>query len=1121
MGFVFCLFSVARVSVAPPPVSRSSNTFTHAPTLLKRLTEPLKPQKANATTTPTLSPPPPGGAIQHTVMPETGEVFPQQQTHTAVTQPTFSMAGPIPAQGHMPVVKPTTNTTSSTPTPKVSKVAMKKPAKGKKPASKNILPRTEPVQSNVIQSSVNQTVGNYPTIVPKNLADTQYTTQDVLYSTIDPQTNTETKVMVKTLLAKKIRSGNVIITQPGVVNVNDINSSQLQGDSQFQLQYQTPYSQPVQQTTYIQYNSPAPQNSVQTIIQPNQTSQLQTYVVQPQQVFVQSHPQASSLQQTQFIQQPIIQQQPVVAQQQIITQQQPIIAQQQTVFTQQPYVAQQQVIAPQVMSQPQYVTTYQPQITASFQQSSNISLPSDNSQGAEFTSQNIVHSSQALSVTQNNSGGSQSILPQPENQTNLVVCGEVAKDNVQDGTETMADNTDNNNEQNENADTRGELNLPSSNEIQSDMTTTDIVSEALNRSLGDLEEKPENQSETLNVSAAQNELDVSAAESELESAVGSILDEDNQYESNEPVNQEGVYQNSDQTYSEVQQQNEELVMIENDGNELMFENNVSDQVNNSVNNYSIENQEDSVENPEKDLIEAAAAIEELEKSQHEQENDENMEIESSADVNMGIGVDEPQETEMNVEEQNYFGIEGDNGKANNVMVNGDIAEETSKSDIMSCVSKFRPEVLVPSVAENGLFEQDFEARMAVENLLKDVEFNVNGDELSPSEENIMFSCQQQSDPPSVQTVNSTADENSDAVCQNSMDNIISNDDKSNESQSNNVSSKYVNGITESKPDLTQKTMNHITVNGDVKPLMNGNISSPEHHSDSVPSPTYDTKIEECIKGGKESIRTVDKISKLNGVVNHNISKNEVLQTNNVNEIKVEGNTNCKSEVKNEEVKSEAQVVTSCENDSTRMEVENADSNDNKAQGDILAQSILENDIQPSDADIPDTEPALIPVVKQFVPNQIIGNIMTVNCVQINNNAMTVPVVGSNCIAFTNNPMIASKVQLSSPVSVYTSQNNSTLVSYKTAPSVKTDVKLVIAGKHSSLSPKGSKDKGLTSPDGRPKSGDGKKSKSAAAKKRSRSKSGGGSSDSRPSSATSSTPAPAPPEFMCEWSQCRR
>ena len=1109
MVFLFCLFSVARVSVASPPsVSRSSNTFAHAPTLLKRLTEPLKPQKANTTSSLSLS----GGAIQHTVTPETGEVFPQQQTHTAITQPTFSVAGPIPAQGHVPVVKPTA---TSTPTAKPSKVIMKKPAKGKKAAAKNILPRTEQVQSNV-----NQNVGNYPTIVPKNLADTQYTTQDVLYSTIDPQTNTETKVMVKTLLAKKIRQGNVIITQPGVVNVNDINSSQLQGDNQYQLQYQTPYSQPVQQTTYIQYNSPAPQNSVQTIIQPNQTSQLQTYVVQPQ-VFVQSHPQSSSLQQPQFIQQPIIQQQPVVAQQQIITQQQPIIAQQQTMFTQQPYVAQQQVIAPQVMSQPQYVTAYQPQITASFQQSSNTSLPSYNNQGAEFTSQNVVHSSQALSVTQNNSGGSQSMLPQPENSANLEVCGEVAKDTVQDGIGAKIEKVENENEQNQNADTLGDSNLPSSNEIQSEVATTDIVSEALNQSVGDLEEKQENQIETLNVSAAQNELDISAAESELESAVGSILDGDNQYESNETVDQEAVFQNSDQNFSEVQPQNEELVMIENDGNELMFENSVSDQVNDQVNNYPIENQENIDENPEKDLIEAAAAIEQLEKSQHEQNNDE-MEIESSADVNMGVGMVESQENDMNVDEQNYFGIEANNVQASNVMVNGDIAKESSKSDITSCLSKFRPEVLVPSVAENGLFEQDFEARMAVENLLKDVEFNVNGDELSPTEENIMFSCQQQSDPPSVQTVNSTADENTDTVCQNSLDNIISNDDKSNESQSDNVSSKYVNGINEIKPDLTQKTMNHISVNGDVKPLMNGNISSPEHHSDSVPSPMYDTKFEECIKDGKDISRTVDKISKLNGIVNHNISKNEVLQINNVGETKVEGNITCKTGVKSEEVKSETQVVTSRESDYAPMEVENSvlEGNVDKAQGDILAQSILENDIQPSDGDILDTEPALIPVVKQFVPNQIIGNIMTVNCVQINNNAMTVPVVGSNCIAFTNNPMIASKVQLSSPVSVYTSQNNSTLVSYKTAPSVKTDVKLIIAGKHSSLSPKGSKDKGLTSPDSRPKSGDSKKSK-AAAKKRSRSKSGG-NSDSRPSSATSSSSTPAPaPEFMCEWSQCRR
>ena len=991
---------------------------------------------------------------------------------------------------------------------------MKKPAKGKKTA-KNILPRTDQVQSNV-------NVGNYPAIVPKNLADTQYTTQDVLYSTIDPQTNTETKVMVKTLLAKKIRQGNVIITQPGVVNVNDINSSQFQGDNQVQLQYQTPYSQPVQQTTYIQYNSPAPQNSVQTFIQPNQTSQLQTYVVQPQ-VFVQNHPQASSLHQPQFIQQPIIQQQPVVAQQQIITQQQPIIAQQQTVFTQQPYLAQQQVVSPQVITQPQYVTTYQPQITASFPQSSVTSLPSDNCQGAEFTSQNVVHSSQALTVTQNNSSGSQSTLRQPENPADLEVCGEKEKDSVEAKIEKVENNTVI--EQNQNADSLGESNLPSSNEINTELPASDIVSEAINQTAVDLELKQENQIESsnnqseLNVSATQNELDISAAESELESAVGSILEDDNQYETNEPVNQETVFQNSNPNFSDVQPQNEEPVMIENDGNELMFENSIPDQ----VNNYPVENQEDLVENPEKDLIEAAAAIEELEKSQQEQVNDE-MEIESSADVNMGVCMAESQQADMNEpvdDEQNYFGIEADNVQVSNIMVNGDIAKETSKSDMTSCLSKFRPDIVVPSIAENGLYEQDFEARMAVENLLKDVEFNVNGDELSPTEENIVFSCQQQSDPPSVQTINSTADENMEPLNENSQDNIIPNDDKSNESQSNNVSSKYVNGINEIKSELSQKTMNHMAENGGVKPLMNGSISSPEHHSDSVPSPTDDTKFDECIKDEKDISRTVDKVSKLNGIVNHKISKNEVLQINSVGETKVEDSIVCntETEIKSKEIKRETQVVTSSESEYTTMEVENSvvESNIDKPQGDILAQSILENDIQPSDADIPDPEPSIIPVVKQFVPNQIIGNIMTVNCVQINNNAMTMPVVGSNCIAFTSNPLIASKVQLSSPVSVYTSQNNSMLVS--NAPSVNTDVKVIITGKHSSLSPKGSKDKGLTSPDGRPKSGDGKKSKSA--KKRSRSKSGG-SSDSIPSSATSSSSTPAPaPEFMCEWSQCRR
>ena len=1015
--------------------------------------------------------------------PGSGVVTPQGPLQPQTTQPTYSVGGSIPAQGHIPISKPAA---TSTPSGKPVKVTMKRSGKGKKQA--NILPRLDQV-------------GNFPTIVPKNisnnLSNTQYTTQDLVYSTVDPQTNAETKVMVKTLLAKKIRQGNVIITQPGVVSMGDLNTSQYQGENQVQLQYQTPYSQPVQQTAYIQYNSPTTQSSVQAIVQPNQTSQIQTFVVQPQ-VFVQSHPQTSSLQQ-QFIQQPVIHQQPVVAQQQIITQQQPIIAQQQTMFTQQPYVAQQQVITPQVITQPQFVTNYQPQIAASFPQSSVSSSLSDHSQGADSTSQNDIndiHSSHPSSPNQNTSCGSHLNSPNPQNPADLEVCGEIerAKDIIQDGVEARIEKVENKtlNEQSQSCNTSEVSDIPSSSDMHSKSLQFDKQIEPSNQNDADLEQKPKEEDETEpdkvvtgtndTESNIQNELDVSTAESELESAVGSILEDvGNQYESNEPVNNETVFQSSNQNVSEIMEtEDEEPVMIENDGNELMFEACYTGHISNEVNNYEDENQE-------KDLIEAAAAIEQLEQSENEQ-------IADAVESEVNVSVTQQTEISESVEEeQEYFEMETDSN-----LVNGDIAKESKHNDITSCLTKFRSDIVVPSVAENGLYEQDFEARMAVENLLKDVEFHVNGDDAS-SEENInVYSCQQQSDPASVQTVNSAADDNVGNVNEDSQDNVISSVDKSNESQSNNLSSNH-NGTEETKPLKSQKTMNHISENGidsEHKPLMNGNISSPEYQSDLVPSPTEETKLMNCINDEKDISKSVDKISKLNGVVNHKISKNQVLEVNN---------------------------VSNCSNDA-KMEVESPgiDSKIDKAQGDILAQSILVNDIQPSDADIPDPEPTIIPVVKQFVPNQIIGNIMTVNCVQINNNAMSVPVGVSNCIAFTSNPLIASKVQLSTPVSVYNSQKISTsdsaLIGNKsTSSSGNSDLKVLITGKHSSSSSKGSKDKGLTSPGARPKSGDGKKPKS---KKRSRSKSGG-NNDSRPSSATSSSSTPAPPEFMCEWSQCRR
>ncbi|XP_053397064.1 AT-rich interactive domain-containing protein 2-like isoform X2 [Mercenaria mercenaria] len=1001
----------------------------------------------------------------------------QNLSGNTVTLPTYANTGGILASGLVSNQdNAQTNTVVNTPTSSKSKQIVKRKGSSKKNAP--ILPRPE-----------QNTPGSLPNIVPRMtqgnisqqtlvqqpvLQNVQFTTQDVVYQTVDSQ-NPEAKVMVKTLLAQKIRQGNVIIQQPvqGMVNV-DLGAG---GDGQT-IQYQTGF--PQTQTTYIQYAAPSStvQTSGQTYIQSQPTSQVQTFVVQPGDVYVQGQIPASSLN-TQIVAQP----QPVMVapQQQILTQPQVMVSQQPMVVSQQPmvvsqhqFMTQQPVIQSQSMPNSQFVTQQvmvQPNLTAD-QQTSQIPLQMSSSLSSA-SSTVITTSSSPVSVNSSigamySVSASQSSVTftlsngqQSQNPADIGVFGEVVSD---------AQKVKNN---------------PS--EIDSKKPSS---VENSNNSASNLE--------------SESKLDLSSSDAvaEIESAVGSIMEE-----------------SVDSAESQ-----EEPVMIENDGNELMFEQKY--QVNSEQVQY--ENVNSTTEVYESD--EAAMAVEQLEQMEHSGEVDENDIVEnvSTECTEESLDINESSEVIVGNDEMLTDQI-SDNGES---VLNGDYKESSVEKEALvsdaELIAKFRSEtpINVPIVSENGLLEQDFEARMAVENLLKDVEFKVSSTDEDSLEGNVNVMLCQTENPSSVKTA-SSGEDNDLPPGEDSQDSVTS---ESQTISKTSVVSHNGSSITDKSSENDSSVLQNGIENGVSKPLLNGDLSSPE--CPSVPSPGLvnggeTTKLVNGINEEDIDNKTVDKILRMNGVVNHKITpKQDESKTETENSTEKADDT-CEQSVvdKGEDILAQSMIdskIDKSSEDSNDQSVK-SDSVENKedktvTDGDILARSILENDIQPSDCEMPDPEPTSVTaVVKQIIPNTMYGNIMTV---QINNN--TIP------ITFTNNAIISSKSSLGNQINVCSSRHIPTPESARdgelscdstTSSTANSDS--IVSDKHSiAISQSKTSHKDSKKPLSSPKCSDSKKTKS---KKRSRSKSGGsGSTDSRPSSATSpAASASSLPEYMCEWTQCKQ
>ena len=1067
---MFCdIFSVSRPRSVAPSTSVSTvkpaNSAIHSPNLIQRLATP--PTRPNPTVYPT------GLPVQPVGVPVSAPGMTVRPLGT-VTIPTYTVSGGIPAKGTITEAQQTTtqiNTTVAT-TP-VSAIKTKVASK-KKSSKKNapILPRPDKNMGNLpnIVSKIAQVTTPQPQ-QPQIVQNIQYATypQDIVYQSVDAP-NSEAKVMVKTLLAQKIRHGNVIIQQPiqGVVNV-DMGGS---GEGQT-VQYQN-----VQQTTYIQYATPgtSSQGAVQAIFQP-QTSQVQTFVVQPGDVYV-PNPVQSSLGT------------------QMVTQQQLVVNPQQQIITQQPFIAPQQMIPqtaiiqqPQIVPQPQVITN-----TAQFQVApqQNLHLPS--SEALSTSSFMAVPNSVNQDV-----GNCGNARVTSVSQTNVHSSGQIRELTHSSVTDSQ--------------------NITSSvSNVNSSINTVNFSGDAVGerdqlhdkdpvKPLSAPTEGNGNSNEDINDGGSK--MDVSFEEAEIECAVGSIM--------------EGCSENVDTE--------EEPVMIENDGNELMFEH-----------KYQPMKPDDDQEMYNED--EAAAAVGGLVK-------------EASPDMSDDLG-NSTNCKKNNVNLQNGYCDDSVGGIDEKKLNDGneEIGNSLKQDSDAEIIAKFRAEtpIVVPLISENGVFEQDFEARMAVENLLKDVEFHVTGDD-AISEENVKLVYSQPENPGSVQTVSSLCD--TEHLCEDSRDSVTSESQNSTKtismtqngvSVSSVSSSTFVTSSTSSSlPPLvsakSSQNNNHVNHNGIVsenKTLVNGNVSSPEH---SVPSPSgldndEATKLvngifsDEDIKG--DVSKPIDKITKMNGIVNHTKTVSKVLEVAseeiaqvNVSSVKLDAgvsNTETKTD-KTQDILAQSIIdtgISKSPEDSLDQAIDEIKMDDSKANtSDILAQSILENDIQPSDCDIPDSTPASVTaVVKQIIPSSVYGNIMTV---QINNN--TIP------ITFTNSPLITSSKTTSNQINVCNSRHIPTpdasrdneLSCDSTTSSITTsDLNIVVSEKHSSAvssqAKLGHKDgnKSQTSP----RTVEPKKSK---AKKRSRSKSGGsGPTDSRPSSVTSPATSTAPvPEYMCEWSQCRQ
>ena len=976
----------------------------------------------------------------------------------------------IAAQGYASDPLPPPAPVSNTPGSK-SKNALKR----KLPMKKNapVLPKTEAGPNTlptIVPKFMSQTGQQISIAQPQVLTNQQIIGQDgVMYQTVQDQQNPENKVFVKTLLAKKIRHNNVIIQQPvqGVMNVQNVDFG-AGGDGQT-VQFQTSFPQAVQQT-FIQYASPASSvQSVPAIIQQptQQASNVQTYIVQPNgEMYMQSQVQTSNLG-TQMMVTPQSIMMP--QQQQIMVSQQPMLGQQQQqVFIQQsqPGFQQPQMMhTTQFLSQPQNVVAgqqvliqSQPQLIASQ------SLPvvsSLSSSAASFAQSSSTVSSVCFiptySVASMSSSSSSTIV------TNTIDSNTSASQDVvvhsTEGKSSSSDNTQSDIGQHNSAN-----GLLKSNETNS---TNPSTNETNNSSAGLISE----QNNTVNVTGSET---VSA---ELASAVGSIMEDSNDSQDNVPV------------------------MIENDGNELLFEQQQNYQMCATSDNSGATAEvygEDS---------EAAMAVEQLEHNQDQTEdagvtgdvNDDSVLILDDGDNDEAMEGVECSETP----EENPM-IEGEALTNGDVEMNGgeDYKEGSVEKEAFitdeELIAKFRAEtpINVPIVSENGLYEQDFEARMAVEGLLKDVEFNVHDEDSGQG--NVVFQSQ-----------TSQSMKTGDSNCVQEMDS-----NETDESQ-NNTSSKGGKSVETSK---SKSQVDHSKMNGldslDEKHLMNGDFGSPD--SQSVPSPTV------LVNGGGKLVngdltedRAVDKMLKINGVVNHRIS-------NNVQDTKSEADVESKTSDILAQSLSESNIdnVDDDENSQSAKLDKNGDKvedQSNSDSGDILAKCIQENGIELSDCEMPEEPAGVNNVVKQFMP----GTFMTL---QFNNTSIP--------ITFTTNPIVTTKA--GQPLNVCSSRHVPTPESARdgdvscdsTASSIATsEICVSVNDKHSSNKPqtksgaKDSKSKPLASPKG----GESKKKSSSSSKKRSRSKSGGSAgSDTRPTPTTSPGVAAAPlPEYQCEWAGCRQ
>ncbi|KAL4232755.1 AT-rich interactive domain-containing protein 2 [Mactra antiquata] len=1057
------------VTLAPSlPTVRPPSNAVHSPNLAQRLASPLPRPGVSMPMRPPIMPQPPifklGTSGQHQVQVR-NEV---SNTGNTVTAPICTISGAVLAQGYMSTQE-STQSVINTPTSSKTKQAIKKKTISKKNAP--ILPRPDQntpgnLQNIVPRMASTSGIGQQTVVQQPMLQNVQITTQDLVYQ--DAQ-NPEAKVMVKTLLAKKIRQGNVIIQQPvsGVMNV-DLGGG---GDGQT-IQYQTSFPQNVQQTAYIQYapQQGTVQTSGQTFIHSQPTSQVQTFVVQQGDMYVQGQLPSSSLN-TQIV----AQQQPVV-----MAPQQQIIAQPQVIVSQQPMVMSQQ---PMMVSQQQYVTqqpTLQAQIIPQFVSQHQVIMQPSAEQLQGQTP--LQMSSSFSSVPTTISALPSSVVSSSES----IVC--VSASHLNEHSSDINS-------------------ISNSNNLLSQDTAVYSVCGQVNESViqSTLNDSDKPSSVVCNVNNSASVMaEASDAVEELESAVGSIMEDNN----------------------DGQDSHEEPVMIENDGNELMFEQNQFTNVNSTTEIY--------------DTDEAAMAVEQLEQTDNSGEMNEcenidlsetqvTLEISEEMDENCAMLTDQL-EAEVNVAngtvEYNVESIEKGN-------------EISSDSPLISST------INVPIVSENGLLEQDFEARMAVENLLKAVEFKRSTTDDDSIEANVNMLLCQQENPSSVKT-NSSVGENENGN-EDSRDSVPS--------ESQNIDKNFV--VNHNGSSYTTKSSDknshglHNGIDNDLtdKPLLNGDLSSPECPSVPSPSAVNGRKPTELVNGiSDEDLdkKAIDKLIRINGVVNHKVSPK--LDESKTDSVICEEKMDEFNEEQSEDVKPEENEVTQNENEvianktedilaqsiidsridknsndgiDQSLKVDNCEKDqDSVTEGDILAQSILENDIQPSECEMPDTEPTSVTaVVKQIIPSTMYGNIMTV---QINNS--TIP------ITFTNNALISSKNTIGNQINVCNSRHIPTpegardceLSCDSTNSSIMaSDISVSVSDKHSitvnqsKSSHKDSK-KSLTSP----KSSESKKSKS---KKRSRSKSGGSASnESRPSSVTSpATSTSSLPEYMCEWTQCRQ